>query len=104
MGNKSFIIKGPVAQRLEQRTHNPLVPGSNPGGPTNNYFDLKHTRLRLLNVVTKENLSNVPWARPSVIFVFVGSGTHGRPWAAGISRRNSAPKICALAYLLFRPL
>src|SRR6266487_7162261 len=29
---------GPVAQRLEQRTHNPLVPGSNPGGPT------KHSR------------------------------------------------------------
>ena len=24
---------GPVAQRSEQRTHNPLVPGSNPGGP-----------------------------------------------------------------------
>src|SRR4030095_1956943 len=23
---------GPVAQRLEQGTHNPLVPGSNPGG------------------------------------------------------------------------
>jgi hypothetical protein len=28
---------GPVAQRLEQRTHNPLVLGSNPSGPTN-YF------------------------------------------------------------------
>src|SRR5258707_2559909 len=26
---------GPVAQRLEQRTHNPLVVGSNPTGPTN---------------------------------------------------------------------
>ena len=25
---------GPIAQRLEQRTHNPLVPGSSPGGPT----------------------------------------------------------------------
>ena len=25
---------GPVAQRLEQATHNRLVPGSNPGGPT----------------------------------------------------------------------
>ncbi len=25
---------GPVAQPVEQRTHNPLVPGSNPGGPT----------------------------------------------------------------------
>jgi hypothetical protein len=26
--------EGPLAQRLEQWTHNPLVPGSNPGGPT----------------------------------------------------------------------
>src|SRR5215831_10773495 len=26
--------RGPVAQRLEQRTHNPLVQGSNPCGPT----------------------------------------------------------------------
>src|ERR1039457_7544770 len=26
--------RGPVAQRLEQQTHNLLVPGSNPGGPT----------------------------------------------------------------------
>jgi hypothetical protein len=25
---------GPLAQRLEQRTHNPLVEGSNPSGPT----------------------------------------------------------------------
>jgi hypothetical protein len=30
-----FIRVGPVAQRLEQRTHNPLVLGSNPSGPTN---------------------------------------------------------------------
>ena len=28
-------LNGPLAQRLEQWTHNPLVPGSNPGGPTN---------------------------------------------------------------------
>ena len=27
--------EGPVAQRLEQGTHNPLVRGSNPCGPTN---------------------------------------------------------------------
>src|SRR5690606_19810565 len=26
---------GPIAQWSEQGTHNPLVPGSNPGGPTN---------------------------------------------------------------------
>src|SRR5882762_7048942 len=30
-----FRSGGPVAQRLEQRTHNPLVLGSNPSGPTN---------------------------------------------------------------------
>ena len=29
---------GPIAQRLEQETHNLLVPGSNPGGPTNSRF------------------------------------------------------------------
>jgi hypothetical protein len=27
---------GPVAQRLEQGTHNPLVVGSNPTGPSHN--------------------------------------------------------------------
>ena len=29
---------GPIAQWLEQRTHNPLVPGSSPGGPTRYSF------------------------------------------------------------------
>ena len=36
------VIEGPVAQRLEQGTHNPLVVGSNPTGPTlmlNELFD-----------------------------------------------------------------
>jgi hypothetical protein len=27
-------MEGPIAQRLEQSTHNALVPGSNPGRPT----------------------------------------------------------------------
>ena len=31
-------MRGPVAQRLEQGTHNPLVPGSNPGGPSPESF------------------------------------------------------------------
>ena len=30
----TYILAGPVAQRLEQGTHNPLVVGSNPTGPT----------------------------------------------------------------------
>ena len=29
----SWFSVGSIAQRLEQGTHNPLVPGSNPGGP-----------------------------------------------------------------------
>ena len=35
-GSLCFSLEpnGPVAQRLEQGTHNPLVPGSNPGGPS----------------------------------------------------------------------
>src|SRR5580765_1653914 len=32
--NDPCTICGPIAQRLEQQTHNLLVPGSNPGGPT----------------------------------------------------------------------
>ena len=28
-----YTLRGAVAQRLEQRTHNPLVVGSNPTGP-----------------------------------------------------------------------
>jgi hypothetical protein len=34
IADRSFQNGGPVAQRLEQATHNRLVPGSNPGGPT----------------------------------------------------------------------
>jgi hypothetical protein len=33
-------MDGLVAQRLEQRTHNPLVVGSNPTGPTNCFTNL----------------------------------------------------------------
>ena len=29
----TIILRGLVAQWLEQRTHNPLVPGSSPGEP-----------------------------------------------------------------------
>ena len=34
--------KGPLAQRLEQRTHNPLVPGSNPGWPIFSFGGVAH--------------------------------------------------------------
>ena len=37
VSSRNYITKnylGPVAQRLEQGTHNPLVVGSNPTGPT----------------------------------------------------------------------
>src|SRR5688572_25267772 len=34
-GNRVSPARGPVAQWLELAAHNRLVPGSNPGGPTN---------------------------------------------------------------------
>jgi large subunit ribosomal protein L19 len=37
---RALAREGPVAQRLEQGTHNPLVPGSNPGGPSPNWMIL----------------------------------------------------------------
>jgi putative endonuclease len=39
---------GPIAQRLEQGTHNPLVPGSNPGGPSPDSFRGCHAGVRQL--------------------------------------------------------
>ena len=38
----SFPMSGPVAQRLEQGTHNPLVVGSSPTGPTNYTIGREH--------------------------------------------------------------
>ena len=49
---------GPVAQRLEQWTHNPLVQGSNPCGPTNNSFQLR------LSSSVFEAAQNIPSSRP----------------------------------------
>src|SRR5580658_3309138 len=36
-------VLGPLAQRLVQRTHNPLVDGSNPSGPTSFHELTAHT-------------------------------------------------------------
>jgi hypothetical protein len=40
---------GPVAQRLEQGTHNPLVPGSNPGGPRNQRSEIRSQKSETRN-------------------------------------------------------
>ncbi len=39
-------MHGPVAQRLEQGTHNPLVRGSNPCGPTKKKLSVASCQLR----------------------------------------------------------
>ncbi len=41
-----YRLQGPVAQRLEQGTHNPLVGGSNPSGPTKSPDPLERMRSR----------------------------------------------------------
>ena len=56
---EAVSVEGPVAQRSEQGTHNPLVGGSNPSGPTtiktrkNNVFIAKeHIKLAFFLPVT----------------------------------------------------
>ena len=39
-----MTVAGPLAQRLEQGTHNPLIAGSNPAGPTISRFSSKTNR------------------------------------------------------------
>src|SRR6202049_1076972 len=67
---------GPVAQRLEQGTHNPLVPGSNPGGPS---------------------LLRAHDARPDVRAASRFDRASSR--FRGLSARNNSAHDCALDYL-----
>ena len=60
-----MLNKGPVAQRLEQYTHNVLVPGSNPGGPTNltkkhnnNSYIPQHNTLKNPNINPHKKIQN----------------------------------------------
>jgi hypothetical protein len=71
---------GPVAQRLEQGTHNPLVGGSNPSGPTifdqdgHKFADRLHQRV-VTRFKFKEEEIRFSWRR------------HGlRPRGAGFSQ------------------
>ena len=64
---------GPVAQRLEQRTHNPLVPGSNPGGPTTSSETLCRSRRRAMRSQTMGTC--IPISNGCVL----GQGTRGLP-------------------------
>jgi hypothetical protein len=49
---ETLAWNGPVAQRLEQRTHNPLVVGSNPTGPTTFHPRIQLVTMRLPCVPT----------------------------------------------------
>lgn len=66
---------GPVAQWLEQGTHNPLVPGSSPGGPTNQSHAILRRKENAIfrgKTGAKEHLSPVQksaFLRISVVFL-----------------------------------
>jgi hypothetical protein len=51
------VGSGPVAQRLEQWTHNPLVQGSNPCGPTKIYL---LQSLRPMSPITQSAIDGGP--------------------------------------------
>jgi hypothetical protein len=109
----STPILGPIAQRLEQRTHNPLVLGSNPSGPTignqrvrrANSFVLK----RLSGFCPVSELPNVPRRllierrSLAVTHVHPRPGVHPHPRAArgtallGTSPSQNSPKKSGLS-------
>ena len=72
---------GPVAQRLEQRTHNPLVPGSNPGGPTN--------ISRLISAAAGRFHQELPHRRLFRVYCCTAAGA----WGA-IERTGSPTRVC----------
>ena len=51
-GHRFDCPQGPIAQRLEQGTHNPLVGGSNPSGPTIESATCEHLTCSSCVVVT----------------------------------------------------
>ena len=59
-------MKGPVDQRLEQGTHNPLVPGSNPGGPSLRVERMKQT-LDVNQSFAQNERNEAPWRSVFVI-------------------------------------
>ena len=59
----SNILTGPVAQRLEQGTHNPLVVGSNPTGPTMLRMSKSESEGESVDVLTITGVSSEPAQR-----------------------------------------
>jgi hypothetical protein len=75
---KQFHRAGPVAQWLEQRTHNPLVGGSSPSGPTRIYC--------LFSRGESSTCAAQPNHDDSVSSINLCIN-----WAAGMARRRATP-------------
>ncbi len=98
---------GAVAQRSEQRTHNPLVPGSNPGGPISTYAVMflswcgaafaplchRPLRIRIRSFVTR------PVRRPAGKEIPVAEKGGQAPGRPGASPPFSAGRIFAAGRL-----
>lgn len=54
-GNRHAALDGPIAQRLEQATHNRLVAGSNPAGPTSYCSGLRVRTLARVPILCQAN-------------------------------------------------
>ena len=78
------LLAGPVAQRLVQGTHNPLVAGSNPAGPTtlcqerhpatnrnaNNHADVVCASRELVSSDSRSERNRDPWkTKPFVALI-----------------------------------
>ncbi len=69
VGGTSRQRSGPVAQRLEQGTHNPLVPGSNPGGPICSVIGVA-SPLKVVNKYVRGRLKSALRGAQSILAVW----------------------------------
>ena len=98
-GAGRMASEGPVAQRLEQGTHNPLVGGSNPSGPTSSSILRRRTALLRWSIASLRG-EVVVWVRldrscarypkdaAAAKRLHVGAGQHF-PWGWGTEDRSS---------------
>ena len=88
-----FRRNGPIAQWLEQRTHNPLVPGSSPGGPTNrlNHLDDCLKVCESSKVRFRYGPDDEPYGRPCKWPPQVDRPDFPRRSVAALGRKLSSP-------------
>ena len=84
------MLKGAIAQRLEQRTHNPLVAGSNPACPilstttSERVFGDSRITSMSSNYAKITQLTGKDWSRPAQLITYLSTQSCNRVSIKGV--------------------